>query len=157
MKTCFQIDNEAEQIKSKYSKQTQKQWANPKTSDLFNYDEFSKNFEKGNSTKPTLKTKNLTKAEKLIFAGTLHEDEEKAEDALIALQLLHQYKKDPNFIQKEMKQQAKKREIIFGKEEEKEVKKGTNDPAIIQEERHRLINEKREQRKLNKELLKNEP
>ena len=48
----------------------------------------------------------------VLAASTQNEDT--AEDALLALSLLQQYKRDPNFIQKELKDQAKKRDLVMG-------------------------------------------
>ena len=55
-----------------------------------------------NGTSNNLKVKDLTKQEKRLIASTVNVEDEKAEDVMIALQLLNQYKKDPNFIQKEL-------------------------------------------------------
>lgn len=57
--------------------------------------------------------KNLTKNEKLVLAAST-QNEDTAEDALLALSLLQQYKRDPNFIQKDLKDQAKKRDLVLG-------------------------------------------
>lgn len=40
-------------------------------------------------------------------------NEEKQADMMIALELLNKYKKDPSFIQKELQQQKKQRDLIF--------------------------------------------
>ena len=57
--------------------------------------------------------KNLTNNEKLVLAAST-QNEDTAEDALLALSLLQQYKRDPNFIQKDLKDQAKKRDLVLG-------------------------------------------
>ena len=48
----------------------------------------------------------------VLAASTQNEDT--AEEALLALSLLQQSKRDPNFIQKELKDQAKKRDLVLG-------------------------------------------
>lgn len=67
---------------------------------------------------------------------------------MLALSLLQQYKRDPNFIQKDLKDQAKKRDLVMGEEQRPKIPKAAIfDPILVQEERHRAIQEKREQRK----------
>ena len=75
---------------------------------------------------------------------------------MLALQLLQQYKKDPNFIQKELKDQAKRREQVLGDPQPQQrlpqPKQELFNPLLTQEERHRAIQEKREQRKKDQKL-----
>ncbi len=77
MRSCFQIEEEASQIKSKYGKNTGKIAAT--TSDLFTL------------PKPTVTSakpvKALSKQEKLVLAASA-QNEDQAEDALLALSLL---------------------------------------------------------------------
>lgn len=71
-------------------------------------------------------------------------DQQTAEDFELALGLLNKYQKDRNFIQKEL-DEVKRRKDLYSFPESLEVKpKGPNlDPILIQEERHREVQEKR--------------
>ena len=105
------------------------------------------------TTKPL---KNLSKNEKLVLAAST-QNEKTAEDALLALSLLQQYKRDTNFIQKELKDQAKKRDLVMGTSSSDNKPRTSStapaiNPQLTQEERHRAINEKREQRKREQRL-----
>lgn len=69
---------------------------------------------------------------------------------LLAFELLSKYKKDKDFIQKDIKQVKKQAQTIT--EETKDhglpkAKAAYIDPLLTQEERHRLIAEKRQIRK----------
>ena len=89
--------------------------------------------------------KDLTKKE------AVPEDDEKAEDMLLAFELLNKYKKDSKFIQKDIKSLKKKSDLIIRNDDPDEksapAKKPALDPILTQEERHRIIAEKREKRK----------
>ena len=63
--------------------------------------------------------KELTKEQKKLLANA--HDEEKADEMMLAFEMLNKYKKNPNFIQKEMDEMKKKRDLLFI-EEEKESK-----------------------------------
>ena len=154
MRSCFQIEDEATQIKSKYGKNPSKIAAT--ASDLFSLPTtHSKPIQQ--SVIQSKPLKNLTKNEKLVLAAST-QNEDTAEEALLALSLLQQYKRDPNFIQKELKDQAKKRDLVLGTMEQAGKKSAirsfssTINPQLTQEERHRAINEKREQRKREQRL-----
>ena len=64
------------------------------------------------------------------------------EDFQIALDLLNRYKKDQNFIQKE-DDEFKRKIDILGEGPKPEPKGKILNPALVQEERHREIQEKR--------------
>lgn len=72
-------------------------------------------------------------------------DQEAVEDFEIAMNLLNKYKQDKQFIQKELKSQKQKVELI-GVVEAK-AKSLVLNPVLTQEERHKAIKEKRERRK----------
>ena len=71
-------------------------------------------------------------------------DQQTAEDFELALGLLNKYQKDRNFLQKEV-EDVKRRKDLYSFPESLETKpKGVNlDPILIQEERHREVQEKR--------------
>jgi hypothetical protein len=111
MRSCFQIEEEASKIKSKYGKSGLSKQSSITAADVLN----SLPPLKPSLTiqAPTKPLKTLSKPEKLVLAATAH-SEDTAEDALLALSLLQQYKRDPSFIQRELKDQAKKREQVLG-------------------------------------------
>lgn len=105
MRTCFQVEEEAAKIKGKYI---------PTTSMRSMGVSEALRLVSAPTTKPTpVAMKTLSKPERLVLASATA-TEEQAEDAMLALSLLQQYKKDPNFIQKELKDQAKRRDLVFG-------------------------------------------
>lgn len=117
MRSCFHVEDQAAQIKGKYgaSSNASKGYSLTSADLLFSGTATFGAAPKSTapSTKP-LKTSTLSKQEKLVLASATHSSEEQAEDAMLALSLLQQYKKDPSFIQKELKDQAKKREVVLG-------------------------------------------
>lgn len=72
-------------------------------------------------------------------------DQETTEDFQIALDLLNRYKKDKNFIQRDDEEFKKKNEML-SEVVKSEPKGKVLNPALVQEERHREIQEKRKQR-----------
>ena len=71
---------------------------------------------------------------------------------LLAFDLLNKYKKDSKFIEKDIKSLKKKSDLILRTDDPDEnLKTKQNKPVIntllTQEERHRVIAEKREKRK----------
>lgn len=104
MRTCFQVEEEAAKIKGKYVPTTSMR--------SMGVSEALRLVPPPAKPNP-VPMKTLSKPERLVLASATA-TEEQAEDALLALSLLQQYKKDPNFIQKELKDQAKRRDLVLG-------------------------------------------
>ncbi|CDW77766.1 UNKNOWN [Stylonychia lemnae] len=167
LRAAFQVEDEAASIKHKYQKPKYEQTSITKN-DLFNFNfshqptdqliqknsasvqKFQETSNKYSVSDNQMNSKNLSKNDKKMIADVIQEDD-KAEDMMIALSLLNKYKKDPNFIQKELQTHQKKKE-----EEKKADNNGQSifpgkkveyfNPLLTQEERHRQIKEKREKR-----------
>ena len=77
-------------------------------------------------------------------------DEETGEDMLIAFELLDKYKRDKSFLQKDLIKTKKKGELVLDIVETKPKTK--IDPTLTQDERHRIIKEKREKRREDQAL-----
>ena len=89
MRTCFQVEEEAAKIKGKYV---------PTTSMRSMGVSEALRLVQAPTNKPApVAMKTLSKPERLVLASATA-NEEQAEDAMLALSLLQQYKKDPNFI-----------------------------------------------------------
>ena len=94
-------------------------------------------------------SKPLQKAQNQVISKIKKEEEGETEDVVLAFQLLNKYKKDKNFIERDIKEQKRQTKLIVREDEpEKKKYQPRFDPVLTQEERHRQIAEKREQRKL---------
>ena len=141
------MEDEAALIKSKYSRK--------KEGVITRQDLFVFNPPPMASQSKPLNHKELSSQEKKLIAEMTRgkgASDEKQEDMMIALELLNKYKKDPAFIQKELQQQKKQRDQIFQDDQEQAPKKSQSkqeyfNPLLTQEERHKIISEKREKRK----------
>ena len=74
-------------------------------------------------------------------------DQETVEDFEIAMEVLNRYQKDRNILKKEAQQIKQKGALIMGTDptEVKQKPQGPNiNPLLLQEERHRVVQEKRE-------------
>lgn len=147
LRSCFKVEEQAANIRSKVSGTSVRPT-------LVSSDFYGAPTSAPKPAKP-LKTSALSKQERLVLASAT-QNEDQAEDAMLALSLLQQYKKDPSFIQRELKDQAKRRDQVLGLEQPptKTVPQPSAlfNPVLIQEERHRAINEKRDARKKEQRL-----
>lgn len=116
------MEDEAALIKNKYQKKSSQVGTSSTTitkNDLFTFNfsqpQQSLQPKKEASQNKMLNPKDLSIQEKKLLAGISGKKksnadgtlDDKEEDMMIALQLLNQYKKDPNFIQKELQNQKK--------------------------------------------------
>ena len=76
---------------------------------------------------------------------------ETAEDMMIAFEMLDKFRRDKEFLAKDVAKVKKQGQLVLGDEPEPAAtfKKSSQavDPTLTQEERHRLIKERREKRK----------
>lgn len=101
-----------------------------------------------------VQNKLLTRVTKKVREPNPDKGDEVAEDMVLAFELLTKYKKDKDYIQKDIKTVKKQGQTLLQTQEEANSLAGKTkgqtfvDPLLTQEERHRLIAEKRQQRKM---------
>ena len=74
---------------------------------------------------------------------------ETVEDFELAMEVLNRYQKDKNFLKKEHQELKHKSQLVMSSdlnETKKKLSVAVINPLLVQEERHRLVQEKREQR-----------
>lgn len=136
IKSALQVEDESRQIKY------------PKVNSEALYRDFkiSKKFKP-----PEIKDRNLKKVQDQLISSKgkfvcLNRIESDMDETKLAFALLDRYKRDKNFIAKDVEKTKKKSEFILDCEQgSNKVKKA--DPLRTQEERHAAIKEKREKRK----------
>eukprot|EP00347_Sterkiella_histriomuscorum_P024200 403331963 len=148
---------------------TQQKSQNPVMTQKSNFKEGTYKFNSqanDNISVPSL-PKNLSKQEQQMIkdvhknikstktSGDGMESHEDMENMMIAMELLNKFKKDPNFIQRDLQQQKLKSNQILQEEDKSQnpsakplpgKKQEYFDPLLTQEERHRQIQEKRQKR-----------